>query len=335
MTDHIKELLIKKIQGKCSSEEELQLQIWLIESEENRNIFFQYKMYWQAQKIKAYSNENQLNAALEKYNQRIDNILSKEKKIKIFKGLKWAALVLALACLPTLCFYLKTNKSVATLITESVALKGDIKVINLTDGTRVWLNKGSTVCYPSNFEHIERTLYLEGEAFLDVKKDSAHPFIVKTQAIQIKVFGTSFNINTRCKDNVVQTTLVEGSVVILDDKGKKITSLSPGQMASVDINSKKVKIKGVNPKYYTSWRTGEVYLENANLVDIITKIEEVYGIRIQFDTHLASKNVNQKRYNFIFHRSQPVDTVFEMLNFIAPCKFVKKDNKQNLKDLPK
>jgi ferric-dicitrate binding protein FerR (iron transport regulator) len=335
VTDQIKELLIKKIKGKCTPEEELQLQIWLIESEENRNIFFQYKMFWQAQKIKAYSNESKLNAALEKYNQRIDIIRSKEKRIKIFKGLQWAALVLALTCLPTLYFYLKTDKSVATLITESVALKGDIKVINLTDGTKVWLNKGSSVCYPSNFENIERTLYLEGEAFFDVKKDSAHPFIVKTQAIQIKVFGTSFNINTRCKDNVVQTTLVEGSVMILDENGKKITSLNPGQMASVDISSKKVKIKGVNPKCYTSWRTGEVYLENANLAEIITKIEEVYGIKIQIDTHLGSRNANQQSYNFVFHRSQPVDTVFEMLNFIAPCKFVKKDNKQTPKNFPK
>jgi len=335
VTNHIKELLIKKIQGKCTLEEESQLQTWLIESEENRNIFFQYKMFWQAQKIKDYSNESKLNAALEKYNQRIDTIRSKEKRIKIFKGLEWAAIVLALICLPTLYFYLKTNKSEATLITNSVTLKGDIKVINLTDGTRVWLNKGSSVCYPSNFGNIERTIYLEGEAFLDVKKDPSHPFIVKTQTIQIKVFGTSFNINTRCEDNVVQTTLVEGSVMILDGNGEKIASLNPGQMASVDINSEKVKIKEVNPKCYTSWRTGEVYFENANLPEIITKIEEVYGIRIQFDTHLASKKTNQKRYNFIFHRNQPVDSVFEMLNFITPCKFIKKDNKQNPKNFPK
>ncbi|NVO09358.1 MAG: FecR domain-containing protein [Bacteroidales bacterium] len=332
MTDQINKLLIKKIQGRCTPEEELQLQGWLFESEENRNIFFQYKMFWQAQKIKTYSSESHLNVALEKYNKRIDTIRSKEKRIKIFKGLRWAAIVLVIACLPTLYFYLKTDKHEVTLITESVGLKGDIKVINLTDGTKVWLNKGSSVRYPSKFENIERTIYLEGEVFLDVKKDPTHPFIVKTQSIQIKVLGTSFNINTRCEDNIVQTTLVEGSVMILDENGKKIASLNPGQMAAVDISSKKVQIKDVNPKCYTSWRTGEVYFENANLVEIITKIEEVYGIKIQFDTYLSPKNVNQKRYNFIFHRGQPVDTVFEMLNFIAPCKFVKKDNKQNPKN---
>jgi ferric-dicitrate binding protein FerR (iron transport regulator) len=227
------------------------------------------------------------------------------------------------------------SKSELTLLTESVALKDDIKEISLADGTKVWLNRGSSICYPSNFKNIGRTLYLDGEAYLDVKKDPSHPFIVKTQTIQVKVLGTSFNINTRHEDNVIQTTLVEGSIVIFDKNGVKITALNPGQMASVNTDSKMVNIKKVDPKYYTSWRTGEVYFENAGIHEIISKIEEVYKIRIQLDTHLAQKVMNQRKYNFVFNRNQPVDSVFEMLNFIAPCKFIKKDNKQNPKSFSK
>lgn len=335
MTDQIEKLIIKKVHGECTREEELQLQSWLLESEENRNIYSQYKVFWQSQKMEIYSSESRLNTALNEYNRRIEAIRTKEIRVKIFKGLRWAATILILVCVPSLLLYLKMSESKLTLLTESVALKGDIKEITLTDGTKVWLNRGSSICYPSNFKNIERTLYLDGEAYLDVKKDPAHPFIVKTQAIQVKVFGTSFNINTKYEDNTVQTTLVEGSVVILDKNGKKLTSLNPGQMASVNTELQTVNLKVVNPKYYTSWRTGEVYFENAGIHEIISKIEEVYDIKIQTDTHLKRKSINQKKYNFIFNRNQPIDSVFEMLNFITPCKFVKKDSKQKPKSHPK
>ena len=100
-------------------------------------------------------------------------------------------------------------------------------------------------------------------------------------------------------------------------------------MAAVNKVSKKVNIKDVLTKDYISWQSGIISMEKADLHEIISKIEEVYKIKIELNSKLLSKDKIQKKYNFVFRRSQSVDTVFEMLRFLAPVKYVQ--NGKNLK----
>ena len=327
MTEIIEQLIIKKLQGECTQEEEQHFLIWFSESEENRNVYIQYKLLWQARKVNVYSNESTVENAMREFNERIDSLQAKNQRKNVFRILRYAAIFIALISLPVLFWYLNTEKSNEKLITETVGTNGEVKVISLPDGTRIWLNQGSAISYPSQFKKSERIILLEGEAFLEVQKDTKHPFIVKTNTVQVKVLGTSFNINTKCAGNAVQTTLVNGSIMLLDQKGEKIATLSPGQMALVEDISNKITISDVATKDYIAWQQGVIFLEKASIMEIIAKIEDVYKVNIQLDTKFVSQGLAQKKYNFVFRRSQSKDTVLEMLNFIAPVKVVKKERK--------
>ena len=329
MAETIEQLLVRKIQGECSPVEEVEFMAWISESEENRNTYFQYKMLWHARKVPTYSADSSSKKALKEFNRRIDGLLVKESRSRIYNYLKYAAILLALVGLPALFWFVKSSMNQVHHLSEVVSSRGELRVINLADGTRVWLNHNSTLNFPEKFGKGERVVHLDGEAFLDVKKDPEHPFIVKTQTVQIKVLGTSFNVNTRIEGDLVQTTLVEGSVVLLDESGERIAALKPGQMAAVNKVSKKVNIKDVLTKDYISWQSGIISMEKADLHEIISKIEEVYKIKIELNSKLLSKDKIQKKYNFVFRRSQSVDTVFEMLRFLAPVKYVQ--NGKNLK----
>ena len=87
--------------------------------------------------------------------------------------------------------------------------------LTLSDGTRVWLNAASSLTYPEIFQDRERVVELTGEAFFEVKPDTALPFIVKTQGMRVKVLGTTFNVKAYPDELKLYTTLVEGKVEVL------------------------------------------------------------------------------------------------------------------------
>ena len=91
--------------------------------------------------------------------------------------------------------------------------KGGEYTIMLADGTKVWVNAATEIRYPVKFAGKERRVRLEGEAYFEVVKNTEKPFIVEANGIEVKVYGTQFNVNTR-RDDQIQTTLVEGSVSV-------------------------------------------------------------------------------------------------------------------------
>ncbi|MDP4184024.1 MAG: FecR domain-containing protein [Bacteroidota bacterium] len=318
MVEFNESLIIKYLNNDCSSQEELSLYEWLQESEENRNLYANLKKLWSLKKIDYYSDRRQIDKALASFNYHVKN--RKEIRIRDFRIrlTKYAAIFLLLIGTPLL-FWLLTNnfKDSSELITVAVSNSEPIKVITLNDGSKVWLNSGSTLQYPAEFQKNVRKVSLTGEAFWEVKKDPLHPFIVQTPSIQIKVLGTSFNVNTNASGNKVQTTLVSGRVSIQDMGGNNITVIKPGQMAIFNNQTRGIQINEVNTSLYTSWRFGLIVLEKATLNEIACKIESVYKLKIIIDT---KNNIND-RYNFVFRKNQSVDSVLEMLRFVTPFNY--------------
>ena len=105
--------------------------------------------------------------------------------------------------------------------------------IMLADGSKVWLNSGSTLTFPSKFNGKKRLVELDGEGFFEVKSDKEHPFIVKTKQLTVEATGTAFNVNAYAPDHVAAVTLVKGKVAVTLDQ-KKTISLSPGE--KIDYN---------------------------------------------------------------------------------------------------
>ena len=109
-----------------------------------------------------------------------------------------------------------------------VPRKGDYQLI-LADGSKVYLNSESRLRFPTHFEGKERRVYLEGEGYFKVAKDTTKPFVVETKEVDERVLGTSFNVNAYASERAVRTTLVSGKVQVSNRTGKEVAVPNPGQ----------------------------------------------------------------------------------------------------------
>lgn len=314
-------LLLRKIQGITTPEEEQQVEKWLAVSEENRKNYAYIKMLWNARKVEEYSSGPDLERSLSEINRRIDRLHSGQPVLGIRKMLKYAAVFLGIVGLSVLIWQFRHATSEEPMISKVAPVKGAVEMVLLPDGTKVWLNHGARLTWPETFQKKSRCVKLEGEAYFEVTKDPSRHFFVKTPLLTTEVLGTSFNINTKAGGNTTQAVLVEGSIALLSPSGKRIAKLEPGHMASASSLSSGIEITEVNTDVYTAWQQGKVVFEKAGLTEILDKLEEVYNVRFRYDPDLMRKN--KARYNFVFRINQDFDTVFSMLKFVAPLETLK------------
>ena len=179
--------------------------------------------------------------------------------------------------------------------------KGGEFKLQLADGTRVYLNSATDLRYPVAFTGSERRVYLKGEAYFEVAKDVEHPFIVVTDDVQVRVYGTSFNVNTLGADGV-RTVLVEGKVGIRGQDSDREYMLKPNELAFYDRNSRDMKIETVDPDLYTLWRKGIFVFERETLENIMNTLSLWYDMEVFFQSESAKKlhfSGHMKRYEQI------------------------------------
>ncbi len=155
------------------------------------------------------------------------------------------------------------------------------KVINITlaDGSKVWLNAGSSLAYPVSFIGNERKVSVTGEAYFEVVHDAFKPFIVNNGSMGIRVLGTHFNVNAFEDDgNDIKVTLLEGSVKV--NNGKATGLLKPGQQALVN---KEVKVvSDVDLDMVMAWKNGYFQFDNASLQDVLKQISRWYDVEVVY-----------------------------------------------------
>lgn len=146
--------------------------------------------------------------------------------------------------------------------------------ITLGDGTQVWLNAESELSYPVAFAGGRREVELRGEAYFEVARDAARPFIVKTAAMDVRVLGTSFNVCAYPEEQA-QATLVEGSVAV--DAGREERVLVPGEQLSRDMDGT-VAVRKVDTEAYGAWRNRRFVFEDDLLGTVLGKLEHWYDV---------------------------------------------------------
>jgi ferric-dicitrate binding protein FerR (iron transport regulator) len=204
---------------------------------------------------------------------------------------------------------------------------GSRSEIVLSDGTKVWLNAGSRLIYPSRFVDKDREVLLSGEAFFSVKENSNQPFVVKTADVKVEVLGTKFNVSAYPEDYSVQTVLTEGSVKIRKSEAglfNKATKLEPGQMAYFNKKSEEATIYEVDTKQYTSWTQGLWNFSNTDFNRIVKRLERYYNIRFQFDDPMKGTIQITGKLDV----TQDQEEVFEYLSKITGLHFIKINNRQ-------
>jgi transmembrane sensor len=176
--------------------------------------------------------------------------------------------------------------------------KGGQWHITLSDGTEVWMNAASELTYPQTFGGVERVVTLKGEAYFEVAKDKSHPFIVKSDRQEVKVFGTHFNINTYDDEPYVKTTLLEGSVAVSGVNGDGPKMLVPGDGAFND--GKSILVREVNTEADVSWKNGYFSFKRADIKTVMRQFSRWYNIDVAYEgavpdvelTGRAGRNVN-------------------------------------------
>ena len=151
--------------------------------------------------------------------------------------------------------------------------------IMLADGSKVWLNSGSTLTFPSKFNGKKRMVELDGEGFFEVKSDKEHPFIVSTSKYQVKAVGTSFNIYDYQDSPQFEAALLNGKVeVTTNAKKSSVVILTPNQRAALCQGV--LKVKPIENANNYLWRKGILYF-NEPLLEVFDKQQEYYDIEFQ------------------------------------------------------
>ncbi|MDR0793569.1 MAG: FecR domain-containing protein [Chitinophagaceae bacterium] len=169
------------------------------------------------------------------------------------------------------------NASVA-YNTVATTKGGQYKLI-LADGTNVWLNAVSSITYPVAFQGSERTVKLNGEAYFEVAKNAKMPFKVITNNQTIEVVGTHFNVNGYANETLMNTTLVEGKVKVITNKGT--LELLPGEQSQVAEDGNIRLEKNADIDQILAWRNGILSFHNAAITDITRQLERWFDVEVK------------------------------------------------------
>lgn len=183
-------------------------------------------------------------------------------------------------------------------------------MIVLSDGTKVYLNSASSLCYPTVFPPGERRVKLSGEAYFVVAKGE-RPFIVDTPLEEVKVFGTEFNVMAYEDEEELQTTLVKGSVGVLA-KGMEFIGFQkivPGEQFLLNRKTGEIKIVTVDVFPYVAWKDGFFVSQNDNLETILRKMARWFDVEIFYQ----NPELKQKRFFGIMKRRACLQEVLDVI----------------------
>lgn len=192
--------------------------------------------------------------------------------------------------------------------------------LNWPDGTKVWLNAGSTLTYPQNFWSESRQVELTGQGYFEVTKDPEKPFIVKVDpAYSVEVLGTTFDVSAYRDDEVIGTTLVKGSVKLnINQKNGKTVSqlLKPDERAEFSKSTCKLNITSVNADYDTAWINGEVIFRNHSMRQVLKMLSRHYNVRFDVKDNDVLNSVITARF-----KDEQLPQVMEYLKLASGIKY--------------
>lgn len=184
------------------------------------------------------------------------------------------------------------RKEEAAPYNQLITPYGKRSVITFSDGTKAWVNAGSRLVYPAEFSKAKREIYVDGEIYIEVAEDKKRPFVIKTRQMGIEVLGTKFNVSAYEADKTNSVVLLSGSVSISQNTSNEHIILKPDQKYSDSEGSHTVE--NVDAGIYALWIQGLYQFESEKFVDIITRLERYYGIRIECDTAIVDMKCSGK-----------------------------------------
>ena len=202
---------------------------------------------------------------------------------------------------------------------------GKRSFITLSEGTKVWLNSGSKLTFPSIFSGQKREVTLVGEALFEVSKDQSKPFFVKTDAFKLKVYGTKFDVQVYEHDVECHVVLVEGKVSMSsnDSEGSKEVFLAPNQKATLPKYGENFEITNIeNIEIYTAWVDGYLTFTNEEVPDVLKRVSRYYNANIEIESAEKMEKIYGK-----LDLKDDLERVLDGIAFISKMNYTKQGNK--------
>lgn len=187
--------------------------------------------------------------------------------------------------------------------------------ITLADGTKVWLNASTTLKYPSQFSDQAREVYITGEGYFEVMPDANKPFKVSSRGQDVEVIGTAFNVSAYEGEPEVKTTLVEGTVKIVNSESGTTNRLHPGEQSTI-VNGN-THIAPVDVSAYTAWKDGLFRYNDQSLEAILRNVSRWYQVEIVY----KNDSLKEERFVGMVSRYDDISIVLGILEEVGNASF--------------
>lgn len=320
-------LLSKKLSGEATESELKEHELLIYTNTEFDQLHKLLKQFWEEE-----SNINQafVEDELQKVLQRLE--LPFEASLKYMEAeskrnpTRWlrrmAAVAVSVVIISFAVFFLISSNNNTTVITDLSKLekkqnsKGTKSIIELSDGSKVWLNAESKIQYPSLFAGNTREIYLDGEAFFEVAKNAEKPFIIHLSNGTVKVLGTSFNVRAYNNETVVETSVATGKVVFIpkynSNKKQDTVFITPNNKVRYQFADEKVAVMPTLVSEDKAWIEGKLIFKAMTLQNITIELERNFGKKAVF--------LDDEVRDYVFTGSFQNNTLEEIMYYLSLSK---------------
>ena len=320
------------LEGKATPKESEQILGWLINLENDVELRQILGEIWANSEIHLKSQAPDFNRMLDQLHHQINNkqiyqLKPKALSQRLYQAFSRVAAILVIPLL-LLSVYLYFDQAQTSTQFTSNAFReiytkpGTRMHIDLSDGTSVWLNDGTTFRYPEQFTGDKREVFVDGEAYFEVKSNPENPFVVNNPMMKTVVTGTHFNLNAYSADKYFEATLIEGKIN-LESRSKNLV-MNPGEQVQFDSRLENILKKTVDPQNAAAWVDGKLIFKDEKLETAIKKLARWYNVEIiltdpEINNYLMTATIQDEK----------LDQSLKLIALALPVKFeFKKINNQ-------
>lgn len=312
------DILAKYLTGQCTEDEIIEVNVWMKESEENARQLFRMEEIYHLGRFEQHAGQQRMASAEKRLQKKLDEEKRKQDGwLRIHRWMRYAAAIAVILFMGGGAGYWLYHHETEQQLLVAVAADGIVKEVMLPDGTKVWLNNLAILKYPRDFSEKERNVYLEGEAYFEVTKNRNKPFIVQSDAMRVRVLGTTFNFKSDKHCRIAEATLIEGEIEVKGNKEEGQIILAPGQRAELNKSNGRLTVKQVDAKLDAVWHDNLIPFRKADIFTITKALERFYDVKIILSPDIRAG----KTYSGVLKRKSTIDSVLSSLQNSIPIDY--------------
>ena len=315
------ELLASYFSGTLTGDEERELEVWKGASEENRMVFKNAEKVWQSLNMLNEMRGYNVSRALSNVHRKTKQAYDHNQKGLLFYWQRIAAIMLLPLLIGGAIYFIQAKHTLSnSVVWQTISTPPGVKShVQLPDGTKVWLNSGTELSYPSSFSDGTRNVKLLGEAFFDVAKDVKHPFIVDLGKINIEVVGTKFDAINYKEEGQTEIVLASGKVKLFEKRENKswlVSEMQPGQQAIYIKAVNTISLKDVDAEKYTSWIGGKLIFKDDPMDQVVRKLDRWFNVQIE----IADPSIGGYIYTATF-QNETIEQILSLIQRTSPIEY--------------